>query len=139
MFFKPFVMLLFLWGIFLASTSVNAYQWTESYGYTQATESFTVPPGVHEVRVTACGASGGGDVAGGCIQALINVSQGMLLLIDVGGSGSMNTIGGYNGGGDGGTYNLNGVIYKGGGGGGATTIKTSNGTYLLAAGGGGGG
>ena len=139
-------------------------QVTRSFSYTGEEQTFTVPSGVREVHVLAVGgkgseggfpftATGGRGGFGAMAQADIVVTPGQKLYVEVGGNGTGwgpnsndGGVGGFNGGGDPGTY-------VAGGGGGASDLRTCSrldagcnealGTgqdpRLLVAGGGGGG
>ena len=129
---------------------------SQTFSYTGAEQTFTVPAGVFSVQVLAVGGSGGVraglvrhsfSVAGGAaaqVSGDLSVRPGETLYVEVGGNGQNRASGGsgfpsggYNGGGNGG----------GGGGGGASDARTSpraSGLFpgnrlLVAAGGGGGG
>ncbi|HSC03921.1 MAG TPA: choice-of-anchor D domain-containing protein [Solirubrobacteraceae bacterium] len=138
-----------------------------TFGYTGAEQSYTVPPGVTHVRVTATGAPGGAGAPGptrpgvvGGLGALLTgdlaVTPGELLYVEVGGAGGDGAVnggglGGWNGGGLGGR-SFGGDGSFGGGGGGASDVRfcsinatdclvvqSSEASRLLVAGGGGGG
>ena len=119
--------------------------------------TFVVPAGVSNLTVTADGAQGGGGQGNGCeggygalTAAMVAVTAGETLYVEVGGQGGdvESSVGagaaGANGGGAGG---LVGSGFGGGGGGGASDIRTlpaadgavSTSSRLLVAGGGGGG
>ncbi|MFO0552206.1 MAG: hypothetical protein U0271_27715 [Polyangiaceae bacterium] len=120
-------------------------QCTVTQLFTGAAVSFVVPAGVTALTVDAYGAEGGhggwGNSnnttgtpgLGGRYRAVLSVTPGETLTINVGGKGLPN-VAGYNGGGAGHLYAGN---YLSGGGGGATTVLRDM-TMLLAAGGGGG-
>lgn len=120
---------------------------TQTFSYTGAEQTFTVPSGVTSVNVTAVGGHGGSAAASGGAAAQVSgglsVTPGETLYIEVGGNGidgnpGGNTVsaGGFNGGAPGGA-----------GGGGASDVRTSPRTgglspdsrLLVAAGGGGSG
>lgn len=120
---------------------------TRVFSYTGAEQTFVVPDRVSAVTVHAVGGSGGGvapEAVGGpgaTADAVIAVTPGQTLYVEVGGNGGgfpeVNS-GGFNGGADGQTF--------GGGGGGASDVRTlaraQAGTLdsrLVVAGGGGGG
>lgn len=122
---------------------------TQSFSYTGAAQTWTVPANVYSVTMELWGAQGGAGEGnsgtpngglGGYIKATVTVTPGEVLQVRVGGqgvAGSSTAAGGYNGGGQGGRYTCDG-----GGGGGATDVR--RGAYALAdrlviAGGGGGG
>jgi hypothetical protein len=108
----------------------------QTFSYTGAAQTFTVPAGVTLVTVDAVGAAGGS--AGGTaglgeeIQATLTVTPGDVLNVYVGGAGG-NSSGAFNGGG----------IGNGGGGGasdirmGGTTITPTDYRVIVAGGGGG--
>ncbi|MEO3863231.1 hypothetical protein ABGB08_50860 [Acrocarpospora sp. B8E8] len=111
--------------------------------YTQATllDTFTVPPGVTTLRVTAVGAAGGagtdaGNGAGASGMADIPTTPGSTLDVSVGGPGGLGNSGGGAGvaGGGSGGY----ADWYGGGGGGYSGVFADT-TPLVVAGGGGGG
>jgi len=123
---------------FNPQTSPHGKKHSQGFGYTGSKQSFTVPPGVTSVTVTASGAGGeetspdsvGG--AGGLVKAKVIVTPGETLRIYVGGKGggAGSGSGGYNGGGDGGAPDLrsgdfSGPAYVGvaGGGGGASDVR----------------
>ncbi len=110
----------------------------QSFIYSGAEQTFTVPAGVFSVRVLAVGGTGAtAGAAGGLgaqVSADVGVTPGETLYVEVGGNGHEAT-GGFNGGANG-----------GGGGGGASDVRTvprslglSPDHRLLVAGGGGGG
>jgi len=130
---------------------------TCEYTYTGTQQTFQIPPGVHQVTVTAIGASGGDGIGGGATpgglggvggvaKGTLTVSPGSMLYVEVGGAGgkasdNSHGTGGFNGGGTGGTGGAGG-----GGGGGASDVRTVSDTTsatlasrLIVAGGGGGG
>ncbi len=123
---------------------------SQSFNYTGAVQTFTVPAGVTSITIDAYGAAGGTGAAGNSISGAtlggaggkgskasgtLAVTPGQVLNIYVGGGGAIPT-GGYNGGGTGGNANS-------GGGGGASDVRfpgtTAGDRILVAAGGGGGG
>ncbi|MGI4870229.1 MAG: glycine-rich protein [Janthinobacterium lividum] len=137
-------------GLLLATAGAAQAQ-TTTYAYTSAAQTYVVPVGVTQLRVTAIGAGGGAGYQqtnasyGAQVQATVAVTPNEILTIQVGGQGSVGSLalsgnaGGYNGGGTG---------YAGGGGGGATDLRRAaprTDDYLAArnalvvAGGGGGG
>ena len=110
------------------------------FGFTGATQPFTIPDGVYSMSITVVGGGGGhGDDSGGSggagakITGQLAVTPGDIWSIDVGGRGASRS-GGWGGyqGGDGGKFN-------GGGGGGATTMNNDQTIPVVVAGGGGGG
>ena len=143
--------------LFWSSGSSILAQTTQTFNYTGATQTFTVPC-VNSITVKAWGAGGGGggndvkpgNIGGGgaYVTSVIAVTPGQVLTIYVGGGGA----GGVNGatgngggaggfglgtGGTGGNAGPNGGSGGGGGGGGGTGIY--NGATLLVVAGGGGG
>jgi Glycine rich protein len=111
---------------------------SQTFTFTGAPQTFTVPNNVTTVTINACGAQGGANWVnnvnyGGCTQATITVTPGEVLTVYVGEQPTSGLLGGYNGGGPG---DANG---KGGGGGsdvrqGGTTLNNR-----VVVGGGGGG
>ena len=143
-----------------ATRKVNVYK--SQFDFTSSVQSFTVPAGVTSISVDAYGASGttisssrGGNGPigkGGRVQANLKVTPGQVLKIYVGGAhhytgsypsgggpSKYPTIpGGWNGGGNGPSWNRIGVGF---GGGGATDIRiggTALANRVVVAGGGGG-
>ena len=117
---------------------------SQTFNYTGAMQTWTVPAGVTSITIDAYGASGGtgasGTGTGGAggmgsrASGTLAVTPGQVLNIFVGGAGGVST-GGYNGGGTGGNTSS-------GGGGGASDIRypgTTSGNRLIVASGGGGG
>ncbi len=120
---------------------------TQTFNYTGALQTWTVPAGVTSITINGYGAEGGiGSIGGnGAIGGLggkgthvsgtLTVTPGQILNLYVGGAGATGT-GGYNGGGTGGNA-------LAGGGGGASDVRypgiTTANRILVAAGGGGGG
>ncbi|MGI5170358.1 hypothetical protein ACQEU3_39010 [Spirillospora sp. CA-253888] len=129
---------------------------TIDFDYIGRPEAFTVPAGVCQVRVRAFGAAGGDPLygspggKGGEVSAVLKVSAGQVLTVNVGGAGSggdstQNPVepahGGYGGGGNAGAYSAdrwpgNGATAAGGGG--ATTVSAGRSAVIIAGGGGGG-
>jgi len=111
-----------------------------TFNYTGAMQTWTVPPCVTSISVTAAGAEGGGTSGGNgaVVTATIAVTPGQILQIRVGGSGACPGAG-FNGGGNGG--NANTTANRGCGGGGATDIRIApyalSNRIIVAAGGGG--
>ena len=114
---------------------------SQTFNYTGAAQTFTVPAGVTSVNVDAHGAEGGTSYLnwpggkGGRVQATIAVTPSELLTVTVGGMGGSffavpPGFPGFNGGGAGG-------MSLSGGGGGASDVRRG-GTQLVVAGGGGG-
>ncbi len=120
--------------------SSNPGSGSQSFSYTGAAQSFTVPSGVTSITFDIQGAQGGGGYSaplaipglGGRVQGMITTTPGEVLQINVGGAGGAGgtTIGGtagWNGGGAGGGWSGG---RSGGGGGGASDIRRG-GTALL--------
>lgn len=119
------------------------------FNYTGAAQTYTVPEGVTALQVDAYGAQGsainGVGGKGGRVQAVLPVTPGEVLQVNVGGAGSAvgsgavgPSVGGWNGGGD--VEQIGGARY-GSGGGGATDIRRGANALadrILVAGGGGG-
>jgi gliding motility-associated-like protein len=119
---------------------------SQTFNYTGAVQSWTVPAGVTSVIVEtygaqgAAGINGGGSSEGGTggkggyVKGTLAVTPGQVLNVYVGGAGAPST-GGYNGGGS--------SAYNAGGGGGASDVRVGGNALLnrviVAAGGGGGG
>lgn len=120
---------------------------TETFNFTGALQTFTVPVGVTHIFVEANGAQGGTGATGGnassggtgglgsSASGVLNVTPGQVLNVFVGGQG-VAPAGGFNGGGNGGSTNA-------GGGGGASDVRlggiAESNRILIAGGGGGGG
>ncbi len=127
----------------VASLGVCASQATaDTFSYTGAEQTYTVPAGTSWVRITASGATGGWSSGSGVVGGVgatvdthVPVTPGQVLYVNVGGAGSYPGAGGWNGGGNGGPY--------GAGGGGASDVRTTSGDLsariVVAAGGGGNG
>ena len=127
--------------------------WVVKFNYSGKSQEFIVPDGVSTLELELAGGAGGyafntkdlyGTFGlGGRTTALLNVTPGKHLIINVGGKGENGTsenagYGGFNGGAGGGK---NKKEYTGGGGGGSSDIRIGNGTLidrLIVAGGGGG-
>lgn len=118
---------------------------SETFDYTGAIQTYTVPDGVTSILIEAWGAQGGSSVGfdgnsaagglGGFSTGELAVVPGQILTIYVGGEGDPLGPGGFNGGGQAGT------LY-GAGGGGASDVRVVPNTFVdrqLVAGGGGGG
>jgi hypothetical protein len=90
---------------------------TVEFTYTGSAQSWTVPPGVTEIRVDAWGAQGGGTFGGlgGRAEATVAVTPGQSLQVNVGGQPTNNS-GGFGGGG-------NGANVSATGGGGASDVR----------------
>ena len=110
---------------------------SDTFQYTGAQQTFTVPPGITSVRIQTWGAQGGANWVnnvnfGGYVAGDVAVTPGSTLYIYVGGQAST-TVGGFNGGGSG--------EGAGKGGGGGTDVRIGGTTYndrVVCAGGGGG-
>jgi uncharacterized repeat protein (TIGR01451 family) len=134
---------------------------SSTFTSTNGEQTYTVPPGVDSITITAVGAPGGAGAIypgsspgastpgqagdGASVTATVTVISGQTLYVEVGGSGST---GPCNGGVTGSAFNGGGSGYCGGGGGGASDVRTcsastctlnSDDTRLVVAGGGGGG
>jgi hypothetical protein len=119
-------------------SSASVAMTTDTFNYTGSYQTFIVPEGITSISFNLIGASGGSATSGGTfgmydvyggtggsVSGILNVFSGQYLYIFVGGYGSATTygststldsLGGYNGGG-------NGLSGSGGGGGGATDIR----------------
>ena len=133
-------MRLFLTALLLLSGVISHAQNTIVFNYTGAVDQYIVPPCVSQLEVTLQGAEGGGVNGGNgsTVSGLLDVVEGQILEIRVGGSGSCPN-GGYNGGGEGGVANT--TSNYGCGGGGASDIRIApyslNDRLVIASGGGG--
>ena len=112
---------------------------TQSFSYTGASQTWTVPTGITSLTYVVIGADGGGTTGGHgeSMTGTLTVTPGQLLYINVGQQGSAGCscstpISAFNGGGS--------NAYFAGGGGGASDIRTGvdTSTQLVVAGGGGG-
>lgn len=115
-------------------------QTTDIYGYTGASEFFTVPACTDSIQVVVSGAQGGGTTGGNgaTVTVTLPVDQGDVVEIIVGEAGSCgNNSGGFNGGGTGHASQDGNANYNSCGGGGASSILI-NGTPTVIAGAGGG-
>lgn len=116
-----------------------------TYTYTGATQTFTVPPGITSVTIETWGAQGNTNALGvvgglgGYATGTLAVNGGDILYIEVGSGGTTTVNGGYNGGGQAG--NVGSPTAFGGGGGGASDVRLNvnslAGRVIVAAGGGG--
>ncbi len=110
---------------------------TCTFTYTGAPESWTAPPDVGNVTVTAWGGHGGVDSGdplesgglGGFVTGSVTIGGGSSLDIIVAQDGGSSYYSAFGGG---------GASYRGGGGGGASSVSVHGGATLLVAGGGGG-
>ena len=123
---------------------------TETFNYTGAAQTWTVPAGVTSATFDLYGAEGGGYSStgfasglGGRATATIGVTPGESIQVNVGGKGAISSDasggGGFNGGG--GVEAGSGLVTAGGGGGGASDIRIGGvalANRVLVAGGGGG-
>lgn len=126
-------------GTFLMSAFASLSQ-TVTFNYTGSMQTWTVPPCVTSITITAAGAEGGGTTGGNgaIVTATMAVTPGQILQIRVGGAGACPGAG-FNGGGTGG--NAGTAANRGCGGGGATDIRIAPyalGNRILVAAGGGG-
>jgi hypothetical protein len=150
-----------LLALFISLWSTVA--WAQQATFYSGSGSYTVPPGVTQVTISAVGGAGGAggqDCGNGCgynygvwgqyTSNVVSVSSGSTLNYYVGSNGSQggsNVNGGgagaggwgYYSGGRGGNTGASGASGGGGGGGGASAVTTSGGSLLIVAGGGGGG
>ena len=132
-------------GLGMLALAAPASATTDTFSYTGAAQTWTVPAGVTEATFDLYGAQGDGDAGsvfdpglGGQATATIAVTAGTSIQVNVGGQGSPPE-GGFNGGGDGAVDNFGQL---GSGGGGASDIRIGGTTLedrVLVAGGGGGG
>ena len=122
--------------------------------YTNAVQTYTVPPGVASLTVTAAGAQGGAGCVTGCgsfsvgygglIVATVSTTAQSFLYVYVGGaggSGQGTNAGGFNGGGSASYWTGYNPYSWGGGGGGSSDVRTAQGSLssrVVVAGGGGG-
>ncbi len=117
---------------------------TVTFNYTGGMQTWTVPPCVNSITITAAGAKGGGANGGNgaLVNGTINVTPGQVLNIFVGGMGTLgNNSGGYNGGGTGFASTDGNTNYSSWGGGGASDVRiggTALANRIIIAGGGGG-
>jgi hypothetical protein len=131
--------------LFAASLSCTTLQASQLYiSYTGVSTHFIVPADVFSLQIELWGAGGGSTGgAGGYVTALLSVTAGEDLTVNVAGggiSGTQAAFGGFGGGGWGtGAFFSNGTSGLGGSGGGATSILQGSTLLLDAAGGGGGG
>jgi hypothetical protein len=123
---------------------------SQTFNFTGAAQTFTVPAGVTQLTISAFGAQGGAGALGapagglgGSVSAKITVTPGEILTINVGGvGGNGNNVGpvvgagGFNGGASAGAGTI-----PGGGGGGASDVRQGGAglaNRVVVAGGGGG-
>lgn len=111
-----------------------------TFNYTGGVQEYEVPSCVTQIEVVVAGAQGGGANGGqgAVVTAIIDVTPGQILQINVGGGGNCPAAG-YNGGGSG--ANASGLGNGGCGGGGASDIQVApyglNNRVVVAGGGGG--
>jgi hypothetical protein len=132
-------------GAVAASALAAAPAHAAPFAFTGGEQTYTVPPDVASVRITAVGAGGGTPPPGSGLPAgrgaivsgLVAVTGGQVLFVYVGGSGGL-PAGGFNGGGNG-AQTQDGLLSWGGGG--ASDVRTASGALdsrvIVAAGGGG--
>ncbi|WP_190853860.1 hypothetical protein [Actinomadura sp. RB99] len=137
------------------TSAASAEEISQTFDYTGAPQTFTIPDGVCTMEVDAFGGAGGDAVygspggRGARVSAPLAVRPGQQLTVNVAGAGTGGDLnvsgsmarGGYGGGGAGGSYNDqhtpgNGAV--GAGGGGATTVSLAGEPIIIAGGGGGG-
>lgn len=129
--------------------TVNSWTQTESFAYTGAVQTYTVPAGVSSIRIVVRGGSGGdgdGGVGGlgACMEGSFAVSPGDELDVIVGGQGLQYGNAGGGGGGSGVVFEGAPWIIAGGGGGAAINadghdaVTTEDGVNSSGAGGVGG-
>ena len=128
--------------LFAVSELTSNISGTQTFNFTGAAQTYTVPANVTSITVDVQGAQGGGSLPsptnnpgglGGRVQTTLAVTPGQVLNVYVGGTTTTNS-GGWNGGGDGSS--------SGAGGGGASDIRiggTTLASRVVTAGGGGGG
>ena len=128
--------------LFAGSQLTSNLSGTQTFNFTGAPQTYTVPANVTSITVDVQGAQGGGSLPspannpgglGGRVQTTLAVTPGQVLNVYVGGTTTTNS-GGWNGGGDGSS--------SGAGGGGASDIRIGGTTFasrVVTAGGGGGG
>jgi hypothetical protein len=109
-----------VFGTVLAPTAADAAQVT-TFNFTGGEQTYTVPSGLTSLAIVATGAAGGGPSSGltggrgAVVSAMVPVTPGEILYIEVGGVGGQ-PAGGFNGGGVGGTNTDVGLSVFGGGG-----------------------
>ena len=134
------------------SAGVEVYE--QTFEFTGAEQTYTIPSGIDYVKLEVWGAQGGTysdsyqGGKGGYSVGYMNVTPGDELMIYVGGQPEMATpssgthiTGGYNGGGNGHTNSYDGTTTYGQGGGGATDVRVGGNTLydrVIVAGGGSG-
>ena len=148
-----FVLIAF-WLTTLVNGRLQAQTSPATFTYTGSSQTFTVPTGVTSLTVVAKGAKGATGVGGatngpggkgGTVSAVLSVTPGQVLTLEVGGqglTGPASTTGSYNGGGKLHSDAYPNASYSEGAGGGATDIRiggTALANRVLVAGGGGGG
>ncbi len=142
--------------VFVLSPFYRSFSQTTTFSFISAPQSWMVPAGVSYILVDAQAARGGaagpvgatiGTTTPGCggrVQAILAVTPGEVLDVNVGGAGQdavgyIGSSGGYNGGGYTTPWVPSVPTYAGGGGGGQSDISASGVTLLVAGGGGGAG
>jgi len=134
-----------VWTCFAVAGASPVLAQTQTYVYTGADQTVTVPAGATSVTIKAWGAGGGGipgsggsgqgfvssGGGGGFATGTLAVTPGQTLTLIVGQGGAVTGANRYGGGGGG--------SYYGGDGGGRSAVRTSAGVELITAGGGGGG
>ncbi len=138
--------------LFGLSHNGNA-QTTQTFSFSGASQTFTVPPCVSSITLDVRGAAGANAIdklttnstggLGGRVQAVLTVTPGQVYTLFVGGQGSTNGTTAFNGGGSGGLSIAGNGCFGGnaGGGGGASDIRfggTGLADRIIVAGGGGG-
>ncbi|MEI6765668.1 MAG: PKD domain-containing protein [Bacteroidota bacterium] len=110
----------------ISISSCYNHSQSQTFSYTGAAQTWTVPSGVCSITIDAYGAQGGNGIGGGVggkgayISGTFTVTAGDNITLTVGGKGS------------------NGISSLNGGGGGGGSFAVNNGVILLIAGGGGG-
>ena len=147
--FRRLVFLAVLVGTMLVPTAASAVSpQVTTFSFIGGQQTYTVPPGVSAVTIVATGAPGGGPSSvlpagrGAVVSAIVPVTPGEVLYVEVGGIGG-HSAGGFNGGGSGATNTD--VRLSEFGGGGASDVRLVSSSaggsldsrVLVAAGGGG--
>lgn len=130
----------FTFSVTLAFSFAARSQTPIVFSYTGEVETYVVPSCVSQLQITLKGAKGGGSAGGlgSTVTGILDVVEGEVIEIRVGGQGGCPTAG-FNGGGIGGTATTNANAGCGGGGGSDIRIGGSNfsNRVVVAAGGGG--
>jgi len=147
--YRRLAFLAVLFGAMLVPTAANAASpQATTFNFTGGEQTYTVAPGVNSLAIIATGAAGGGPSSGlvagrgAVVSAMVPVTPGEVLYIEVGGIGGQ-PAGGFNGGGIGGTNTDVGLSEFGGGGASDVRLISSSAVgsldsrVLVAAGGGG--